>query len=483
MYGETVAAIVRVWDNSDTYGHGFLIVPISLYLVWDARERLGAILIRPAVWGLPLLALASGLWFAAHVIDVQIGKQLSLFLLLVLALWTMLGASASRILMFPVGYLLFAIPFWSFVIPALQTQTALSSAWILKQVGVPVFLDGFYLSIPSGKFVVADVCAGLRYLMATMSIAALFAYLNYRSVLRGSIFFAFAICWAIFFNWVRVVAIVYIGHATEMQHPLVHSHNWFGWGLFAAALIPLFFIGHWGMRFDNPTPRVGDRVSGVPMESSSSVAQIVAVGIACVMIAGSGQAAALWMENLALEALNGPPLEEPPILAGWENDSGPQKDAWHPKFIGASDSRLTYYRDGPVTAGFYVARYFRQHQGAELISELNTPYDKEKWKVARRGEHTVASPDVDLNVNELLLRGPRGQTRLMWYWYQVAGVATHTQGLAKLLQLQGLVTNNPQAAVLAITTENFSDMEKGRQTLERFTRTLLAKLPAYLEVK
>src|SRR5215471_12664462 len=40
---DTVTNIVQKWYSSPTYAHGFLIVPICLYLVWRQRDKLSAI--------------------------------------------------------------------------------------------------------------------------------------------------------------------------------------------------------------------------------------------------------------------------------------------------------------------------------------------------------------------------------------------------------------------------------------------------------
>jgi len=60
IYHETAWSIVEIWMRSDTYAHGFLIIPFSLYMIWDRRETLKTIPDQPDY--LPLLLLA-GLGF------------------------------------------------------------------------------------------------------------------------------------------------------------------------------------------------------------------------------------------------------------------------------------------------------------------------------------------------------------------------------------------------------------------------------------
>ena len=47
-------------------------------------------------------------------------------------------------------------------------------------------------------------------------------------------------------NWVRVYVIIEAGYLTNMQHYLVRvSHYWFGWGVFALALVGFFWLTTW----------------------------------------------------------------------------------------------------------------------------------------------------------------------------------------------------------------------------------------------
>ena len=208
LYWETVAFTVDFWSRRRAYGHGLLLVPISLFIVWQSRGALARLAPGPQPWGIPVLLGASLLWALARLIDVQLVMQLALLAVIAGVLWTLLGNRVSRVLAFPVAYLLLGIPIWSLLTPFLQDYTATASTVALRAIGVPVHLEAFYISLPSGQFVVEEVCAGLRYLMATMSIAALFAYLNLRRPWLGVVFFLSCVAFSIILNWLRVVIII-----------------------------------------------------------------------------------------------------------------------------------------------------------------------------------------------------------------------------------------------------------------------------------
>ncbi len=43
--------MVAIWLRSDTFAHGFLILPICLWLVWRKRDELVGAVARPAALG------------------------------------------------------------------------------------------------------------------------------------------------------------------------------------------------------------------------------------------------------------------------------------------------------------------------------------------------------------------------------------------------------------------------------------------------
>ena len=53
LYSPVLRDLANIWWGSDTHSHGFLILPISLYLVWAKRSELRQLpLKQSSVWGL-----------------------------------------------------------------------------------------------------------------------------------------------------------------------------------------------------------------------------------------------------------------------------------------------------------------------------------------------------------------------------------------------------------------------------------------------
>src|SRR3954471_2446556 len=63
LYWATIKQLVETWGTA-TFSHCFLILPISLYLVWTEKERAKALRPTPNYMALAFLPLFGAMWFA-----------------------------------------------------------------------------------------------------------------------------------------------------------------------------------------------------------------------------------------------------------------------------------------------------------------------------------------------------------------------------------------------------------------------------------
>jgi EpsI family protein len=107
-----------------------------------------------------------------------------------------------------------------------------------------------------------------------------------------------------------------------------------------------------------------------------------------------------------------------------------------------------------------------QHQGSELISDLNAIADQSLWRLT-----PAQSRELDggqWRVIEQQITSITGEKKLVWYWYQVAGVATTSRYAAKLLQVYGLLRARPAATIMAVAADVDMDIQGTRQWLKDF---------------
>src|SRR5688572_4101912 len=66
LYADVVPGLVRQWAADEDYSHGFFVVPLAAFFVWDRREALARLPMRPHAAGLGLLAASLCVFIAGR---------------------------------------------------------------------------------------------------------------------------------------------------------------------------------------------------------------------------------------------------------------------------------------------------------------------------------------------------------------------------------------------------------------------------------
>ena len=240
---ETLLAIGAKWFSDMTYSHGGLVVPISplagLALPCRGRgRRMG-----PSWWGVSALAAASLAWLVASAAGVLVVQELAVVAMVSSVVLALLGWQAYRQLAFPLGFLVFAVPFGRGLVPSLMQVTADITVAALRWTGVPVYRNGMLLSIPAGDFEVARACSGLNYLMAGIVLGTLYAYLTYSDWRKRIAFVAATVAVLVVANGIRAYLTVAVAHWSDMRYGTGYDHIVFGRVLFLAVIVAMFWIG------------------------------------------------------------------------------------------------------------------------------------------------------------------------------------------------------------------------------------------------
>src|SRR5687768_1518128 len=250
-YHETTWSMISTWGRSDTFAHGFLIFPFSAYLIWGQRKRLTALSSQPNPMALLALAGLGFSWLLATLASVQVFAQFLMIAMIPVSVWAILGNRIVTALAFPLAYLLLAVPFGDALIPPLIDFTADFTVTALQLTGIPVYREGSFFTIPSGNWSVVEACSGLRYLIASFTLGALYAYLTYRSIKRRLVFIALSLIVPIVANGIRAYLIVMTGHLSDMQLAVGIDHLVYGWVFFGFVMLVLFWIGSFWREDEN----------------------------------------------------------------------------------------------------------------------------------------------------------------------------------------------------------------------------------------
>ena len=236
LHWDAIVAAAATWRTSPTYGYGMLVPPVVAWLLWRERDALRQTAPRPWPLGLVLVGGAALVATIGQVVSALAIEQLALVALLQAATLTIVGPPAFRLLAFPLFYLYLAVPVGDGLIAPLQELTARFAVGALELVGVPARLNGLLIQIPSATFHVAEACAGLRFLPASLAVGLLLAYLFFRSWWARLLFTALSIVLPIVGNALRAAGVVLIAHLSDTQLALGFDHLTYGY-VFTALLL------------------------------------------------------------------------------------------------------------------------------------------------------------------------------------------------------------------------------------------------------
>jgi len=478
-YGDTVQSMVAIWQRSDTFAHGFLIVPISAWLILRKRHVIAALDLRPDFLVLPLLGLVGFGWLLGQLAGAEVAQQFAVVLMIPLVVWAILGASVVRVLAFPLFFLFFAVPFGEFLESPLMEHTANFTVAALKLTGIPVYREGQFFMIPSGSWSVVEACSGLRYLIASLTVGVLFAYLTYRSLARRTIFVALSVIVPIVANWLRAYMIVMIGHLSEMKYAVGIDHLIYGWLFFGFVMLILFWIGSFWR--EDPDPRLAASRSlqlsarGHPSQAAILVAAIAVAGLVAVWPVAA--------ERLDTTARNSPPLlQGPPPAGDWQTISG-RLTNWTPRFLSPSAHiQLSYGKDAS-RVGLYVGYYRNQQQGARLITSHNTlvPSNDGVWRNIGETRRTLVFDQGDLSLTEARLNG-RSTSLLVWRWYWVDGQFIVNPVWGKLLQAKSRLFGRGDDGAIVIVYAPYDNRPlDAERVLRDFVGSMLPAITRSLE--
>lgn len=280
LFREEVSAALEVWKGSTAYNHCFLIIPIVGYLIWDRRTDVAGSRPRPtpafALFAIPL-ALA---WLVAERLGVMEARQLLVVTLFELLVLCVLGKRIYWQLWGPLLYLYFLVPFGNELTPVLQDITAWFVMHGLDLLGIANYTDGLTIQIPEGTFVIAEACAGLRFLIASIAFGCLYALLIYRSPRRRFAFIAASLIVPVIANGFRALGIVTLGHILGSAQAAETDHVLYGWIFFSIVILLLIVLGL-PFRQDHLAPRPRTlRAAIEPANGSASVACSAALVVA-----------------------------------------------------------------------------------------------------------------------------------------------------------------------------------------------------------
>ena len=407
LYRGTVFSMVEIWWRSETFTHAFIVPPIAFWLIWRKRSDLASTRIHPNLWFLPAIALVGFGWLLGDLVAVNAVTQLAVVTLLILTVPTVCGIALTRTILFPLAFLFFSVPIGEFAMPTLMDWTADFTVLALRLSGIPVFREGLQFVIPTGNWSVVEACSGVRYLIASVTVGTLFAYLNYQSTKRRALFVLVSILVPVFANWVRAYLIVMLGHYSGNKLAAGVDHLIYGWVFFGIVIMAMFYIGS---RWADAPPES----SGHEVHNSSKLAPAVSftrgpqmVWSIVLIICAVAWPVVVGKKINSWNKLDPVQLVAPQKLRGeWAINLDAPK-VWTPAFVNPSEQLEVSYSQGDYTVGLYVGYYRQQGYQRKLVSSENALVrsKESRWALVERGNKNILFGPTSVTAKTAVLRG------------------------------------------------------------------------------
>ncbi|HHJ81131.1 MAG TPA: exosortase A [Candidatus Tenderia electrophaga] len=475
LFYPTAVSMVDIWWRSETFAHGFFILPITLYLIWRLRDELRLLTPQPTLWGLPLLAMLGFGWLLAEFATVTVVQQLAFVAMLPVAVYSMLGWQVTRRILFPLCFLVLAVPMGEGLIPPLMEFTADFTVMMLQLTGIPVFREGLFFEIPSGRWSVVEGCSGVRYLIASVTLGCLYAYLTYTSYLRRSIFILAAFVVPILANGLRAYMIVMIANYSDYKLAMGVDHFIYGWVWFGIVITLMFWVG--GFWAEDPPETVEPASADGDAVLAKSSPTMVAVAVLVVALVWP-----VW-GMVSDNAVNSAPVTlTAPTHERWQKTDS--MTDWRPRYLG-TDAELmqSYERDG-VRVSLYLGYYREQRQNAELVNSQNVLIQQkhEVWSQVGRSEMQFQVNDQNIDVWQGRLRANHGQNLQVVYWHWLGGQYSINPYLSKLIEAKAKLLGQPRdGAVILLATEFDDDTDSALASLQQFAEDMLPLVQQQLD--
>jgi exosortase A len=478
LYRETAMAMAETWARTETFTHGFLVAPITLWLIWRIRSNVALVTPRPNILALLALAATGFVWLLGELATVGVVSQFALTTMLVLAVPAVLGVPVARRIAFPLAFLYFAVPFGEFALPQLMEWTASFTVLGLRLSGIPVYREGLHFVISSGSWSVVEACSGVRYLIASLTVGTLFAYLSYHSLKRRLIFVAVAFVVPVIANWLRAYMIVMLGHLSSNKLAVGVDHLIYGWLFFGLVIMAMFWIGSRWREDELPPQPATSSMSVFPGSLGAKATPLIVAFSLAVL-------AAIWpLAQWQIER-NVPPqiskIETLGPISGWQAVP-PRFADWTPRFENASATVQTTFSAEGRTVGLYLGYYRNQDYSRKLVSSENVLVKSNdlQWAKVASGSRQIAFDQQLISIRTAELRSADSTRMVVWQWYWVNGHLTASDVKAKAYTALSRITGQGDDSAVIIVYAPKEQAGGGEAALEAFAQAAATEIESVL---
>jgi len=497
IFQGSITDLLMNWEREE-YSHGYLIPLISLFMIWQQKDKLEEMSFNGSWLGIVLVLFGLILFIAgslgAVVIVISYGFVSVIFGLFL----AYTGIKAYKLIIMPLVLLLFMIPLPSFLYGGLSSELQLISSqigvFIIRLFDISVYLEGNVIDLGVYKLQVVEACSGLRYLFPLMTLGFIAAYFFKVEMWKRVVLFLSTIPITVLMNSIRIgligITVEYWG--IKMAEGILHDFE--GWVVFMGCTAFLVFemfilvkIGKekrtmmdvFGVEMPMPTPESA-QVKTRHIPAPFIVAFIILVINTLVVI------------NLP-ERIDVVPERKifadfPMKFEGVQGKTSKMEQIYV-DVLRFDDYIMADYLVENNSAGINLyAAYYNIQRSTKVPHSPKRCIPGGGWRISSLTQHQVDDikvSGVPLVVNRLLIR--RGEERqIVYYWFQQRGRVMTSEYFVKwYLLLDSIGINRTDGALVRLTTllKPGEDESVADKRLEAFSQKIAPILPEYIPGK
>lgn len=490
VFRDGISDMIGNWNDNEEYSHGWLIPCVTLYLIWQEKDRLSRLSPSSSWLGVGIAVLATGLFLLGEISTLYTIEQYALVILIFGIVLAMEGSRRFKIIWVPLFMLFFMIPLPDFLYRSLSAQLQLISSRLgvdmIRLCDISVNLEGNVIDLGTFQLQVVEACNGLRYLFPLMSLAFICAYFYKGPLWHRAIIFLSSLPITIFMNSFRIAMIGVLVEYWGIDMANGFLHDFEGWAIFMLCLAVLL-LEMW-LLAKLPTPNhTPDNIKAQPVDESKRSApestnhfltQGLVIGV-MLMVCGITVAAIDNREEIKPERMHF--IDFPTKLSPWHG-TRVIMDKKYRDILNFDDYIMADFSDRihpPVN--LYAAYYASQRKGSSIHSPRSC-IPGGGWQIQSVTNQTLDVNGKPVETNRVLIQ--KGKTRqLVYYWFDQRGRNLTNEYLVKWFLFWDAMTRNRTDGALVRYTTVISGAEKldaAEQRLVKFMQKATPLLDQYI---
>lgn len=485
---DALADMVHRWEISEEYGYGYMIPVITLFLIWQRKDKLELMLFTGSWMGSALLIAGVVIILVGQLSAIYTITQYGFVIAVIGAFYAVMGWTAFKVVLVPLLLLFLMVPLPGFVFNNLSSQLQLISSQIgvavIRLFGISVHLEGNVIDLGTYKLQVVEACSGLRYLFPLIALSIIASYFYQAAVWKRVVVILSSMPITVLMNSFRIGAIGVLVDNYGIEQAEGFLHDFEGWIIFMAC-VALLVLEIWllsligkdrrpfreifGMDFPAPTPVDAPRMSRALSRHAFAAIAILAAGAAGgVAVSGRAEIIPERQEFVSF----------PATIGEWRGRNDVLESAVL-DVLKLDDYIIADYQNtDKQRVNFYVAYYGSQRSGASAHSPRSC-LPGGGWRIE---SHTQVDLGNGLRTNRFIIR--MGESRqLVYYWFKQRGrVITNEFAVKWYMLWDALARNRSDGALVRLTTvlQPGEDAEAGDARLRAFAHEIAEPLSQYV---